>query len=531
MKSDVVANYNPIFKLNIMRYLKLISLLVFALLLASCKSNFLNVKDPNNTTVKQFWKNASDAQKGLNAVYGGLRLDGAFGRWIPSIENIRSDLAVARSPWNVLDNLNDFSYSASSAGAVPFTWRNVYHAIYEANQEINHVPNIKMNKQKKAKIMAQAKFVRALLYFQLLKIYKNIPLITKPVKTSDVSQPQASPDSVYNFITDQFKQAQKVLPQTWPNDKGRATWGAATAFLGKIYLFRKKYSDAANEFKKIINSGLYHLVKNYSWNFGTKHEHNKESIFEVNFTNTGGGSVLRPGDQGEAVNLTPNASWKNTQLRTMEFAPDGYGWADIRPSHALLNDFKKEKTVNGNLDPRLFATIIFNNPKVDVYGNSYAQVYGKNSHKIYWAKYEFNHRNISSQPKGSDVNDRIMRYADVLLMYAEAENDLGHQAIAAKYIHKIRARANLPNREAEFATDTQKQVMQQIVHQRELEFAGEGKRYDDIRRWGWLKSSKKLNYLKNRVAGFKGFVPYKTILPIPIEEINTNPAIKQNPGY
>jgi hypothetical protein len=512
-----------------MRYLKLTILLVMTLALASCGKDFLTTPNPNKVNADSYWKNETQAGKGLIATYAGLRLDGVFGRWIPTVTNVRSDLAISDSPWNILRNLSTFNY-IPSGGENEFIWRNTYHAIYVANQDITEVPHIKMDEHKKKLILAQAKFIRALLYFELLKIFHNIPLITKPQTTKDISQPQAPPDSVRNFIINQFKSVQPVLPKTW-KQKGRATWGAATAFLGKVYLYNHNYKAADTEFRKVIKSGLYHLVKNYAWNFDDVHEHNSESIFEINFSYNGGNTVLRPGDANETVNLTPQKGWKNTQLRTMEFSPQGFGWADIQAAPILLKDFKKEKTVKDKLDPRVFATLVFNNPKVDVYGNTYAQVYGKNSHAVYWAKYEFNNKNISSQPKGSDVNNRIMRYADVLLMYAETRNHLGDQATAAKMLHKIRARAHLPNREAKFASDTKKQVFKQIVHQRILELAGEGKRFDDLRRWGWLTNPQKLKHLAKRNSDFKGFKPSRIWMPIPQGEINTNPAIKQNPGY
>jgi len=512
-----------------MRYLKLGALLLVVLLL-SCKGNDLNPTNPNATTVNNFWKDAGDAKKALNTVYGATSLDGVFGRWIPCVQNIRDDLTRSDSPWGVLQGLSDFSYSRNTA-AVSFVWRNVYHGIYRANQVIANVPDIDMDGQQKKMIMAQARFLRAVMYFQLVKIFKNIPLIKKPVKVSDIRQSQAKPQKVYDFIISELKSAQGVLPDSYSSDKGRATWGAATGFLGKAYLFDKKYSKADAEFKKIIDSHNYSLVNNYAWNFDTKHEHNNESIYEINYSNTGGGAVLRPGDQGEAVNLTPTAEWKNTQLRPMTFAAEGYGWADVYPSKALYNDYMSEKTKNGNLDPRMFTTLIFNNPKVDVYGKSYAQVYGQNSNDIYWAKYQFNNQNLSGEPEGSDVNNRVMRYADVLLMYAETRNELGDQATAAKYIQMVRDRANMPDHEAQFAAMTKDQLKMQISHERVVELAGEGHRFDDLRRWGWLNDQQKLNMLKNRNPDFNGFVKSRAIMPIPQNEIETNPAIDQNPGY
>ncbi len=124
-----------------------------------------------------------------------------------------------------------------------------------------------------------------------------------------------------------------------------------------------------------------------------------------------------------------------------------------------------------------------------------------------------------------------MRYADVLLMYAETRNELGDQATAARYIQMVRNRARLPNREAEFAAMSQAQLREVIARERFLELAGEGKRFDDLRRWGWLSNPAKLAELRACDPEFNGYAPGREWLPIPQAEMDANPLLQQNPSY
>jgi len=517
-----------------MRYLKIVSFfLASTLLLGACDSNMLDIQNPNQATVETFWSTEQDAVRGINATYGALRLDGMYSRWIHNAQDFRGDLVVADSPWGELESLDDFSYGPTSF-TPGIVWDHSYIGIFRANQVIANVPDIDMDEQLRQRIVAEAKFIRGHNYFKLLKLFRNVPLILDPVEPEEIEQPLAEPNAVRDQIIQDLTDAQSVLPESYSEETGRATWGAATAYLGKVYLFNEQWENADVEFEKIVDraesTGLYSLVPDPRWNGDVQHEHNSESIFEVNFTNQGGGNTVRVG----MTDFTPSPEWANTQLRSRTWSAEGYGWADAEPSQSLFNEIDSEKTVDGNDDPRLHATMFYDRPGMTIYGDDFQEQYqgqidaGENP--IYWRKYQLDRP--GGEPRGNALNIRPMRYADVLLMYAETRNELGDQATAAQYIQRVRDRSDMPDRESEFAALSQSAMRERIAHERIVELAGEGKRFDDIRRWGWLDDQQKLNELQQRDPGFEGYVDGREYFPIPQDEIDTNPAINENnPGY
>lgn len=496
----------------------------FVLLFAGCDDNLLDIENPNQQTSGNFWSTGEQALQGVNAAYEPLTYDGMYNRMLHAAQDIRSDEAVAPSPFPPYINANQFASQASGDDMVDLTWNQQFQGVFFSNQVITNVPEIDMDEDLKSRIMGEAKFLRSHYYFKLVKLFRNVPLYTEEVSDpGNVERPQADPDSVWAQIIQDLEDAQGALPETYDTDVGRATWGAATAYLGKAHLFNENWEQADAEFEKIIDSGLYELVDNPRWNGDLQHENNAESIWEIQFTTDVGGSDVGWGG-------VPAPNWGERQTRSITFAPEGYGWADVEPSRALFESFQQEQTVNGNEDPRLEATMYYNKPGMTVYGDSYQDVYGPNSDRIFWKKYQTD-MGAGEPTTGNGLNIRAMRYADVLLMYAETRNELGDQATAAEYIQMVRDRANLPDRESEFAGLSQEEMRDRIAHERKLELAGEGKRFDDIRRWGWLDDQEKMQQLIENDPGFEGYVDGREYLPIPQSELDTNPAAEQNPGY
>jgi hypothetical protein len=222
------------------------------------------------------------------------------------------------------------------------------------------------------------------------------------------------------------------------------------------------------------------------------------------------------------------------QWRSITFSPLGYGFSDVLPAQSLYDDFTQEQTVGGQDDPRLGATMFYNEPGETVYGDDFQQVYSDQisagANPIYWRKYQSD-TGGGEPASGSGLNIRAMRYADVLLMYAETRNELGDQTTAAEYIQDVRDRANLPDRESEFAALSQEEMRDRIAIERKLELAGEGKRFDDIRRWGWLEDPEKMDLLIENDPAFESYQDGREYLPIPQSELDTNPAAEQTCGY
>ncbi len=512
--------------LSTMRTLRIVGFtFALAFLLTSCSDNLLDIENPNQQTSETFWSNGDQALQGVNAAYEPLTYDGMYNRMLHAAQDIRSDEAVAPSPFPPYINADNFSLPAEDGFVVALPWNHGYQGVFYSNQVISRVPDIDMDEDLKSRIIGEAKFLRSHYYFKLVKLYRNVPLITEEVSDpNNVERPQADPDSVWAQIIRDLEDAQEALPESYETDVGRATWGAATAYLGKAHLFNENWQQADTEFKKIIDSGLYQLVDNPRWNGDLQHENNAESIWEIQFTTEVGGNVVGWGG-------VPAPDWGERQTRSITFAPEGYGWADVEPSSGLFQEFQQEQSVSGEDDPRLDATMFYNHPGETVYGDDFQEVYGENSDRIFWRKYETDLPGTSEGTTGNGLNIRAMRYADVLLMYAETRNELGDQATAAQYIQMVRDRANLPDRESEFASLSQEQMRDRIAHERMVELAGEGKRFDDIRRWGWFDDEEKMQQLIENDPGFEGYVDGREYLPIPQNELDTNPAAEQNPGY
>ncbi len=513
----------PTRKVNILR---LILAVVLGVGLPSCGNEFLELENPNQQTEDTFWQNEQDAIKGTNAAYASLLLDGLYMRFGPALLDFRGDDMAGDSPWDALGNIGKFSIGTNSLGPEIY-WLACYQGVFRSNQVIENVGDIDMDEALAARLIGEAHFLRGLYYYHLVKAFRNVPLVLSTPNSSDDFYPsQATPEAVWQQIIDDMKAAQAVLPDNYTDaNVGRATKGAATAYLGKAYLFNQRWDEAAVEFKKLIDSGLYGLMNDYRDNFTERNENNRESIFEVQFSREVGGTELPWGG-------APQPGWGQTSARAITYGPENFGFSDCLPTRWIFDEFMIEKTVDGEEDPRLRASIFYNYPGATLYGVSFQQAYGPNSDKIFPRKYQNDDTGIPNEfDWRSGINERIMRYADVLMMYAECQNELGNTALCAEYVQQVRDRSNLPNRQAEFAAMSQEEMREQLSHERALEFCFEGHRFDDLRRWGWLSDPVKLNILKQRDPGFNGYIPGREYLPIPQIDMDTNPNLVQNPGY
>ena len=510
-----------------MKNIKLILLTAAILSGTACSKDFLELSNPNVQTSGSFWKTEADAAAGVNAIYQSLYYDGTFLRFAQCALDFRGDDAWSPSPWDVLSNTGSFKLFNNTI-MQEWLWVAFYGGVTRANLAIANIDNIPFETAGlKDRLKGEALFLRGLHYYYLVTFFNNVPLILKPYESSDDYFPsQATPAEVWEQIYADFNEAARLLPVSYNDpDKGRATKGAALAFLGKSFLFNQKFADASAKFKEVIDLGVYNLMPNYGDNFTEQFENNQESIFEIQFSREVGGTVLGWVD-------APYSDWAKTTARAITYAPAPFGWNDAAPTPWIFQKFLEEKTVDGQDDPRLQATIYYNYPGCTLYGQSFQNVYATELGKLGVKKYG---NGDSGRPDEKDwrsgINERLMRYSDVLLMYAECQNELGNPAVCAEYIQKVRTRANLPNRQAEFAGLTKEQLRDRIADERLLEFVFEGHRFDDIRRWGWLQNPTKLAELQAHDAEFNSYVPGREYFSIPQLEIETNPNLRQNPGY
>ncbi|MEZ4917852.1 MAG: RagB/SusD family nutrient uptake outer membrane protein [Saprospiraceae bacterium] len=518
-------------KRNILFKITFSTLLVFTL--AGCvKEDDLIQVDPNVATEASFWKTPEDAVNGLNAVYGKLCVDGTYMRSTPLLLDLKGDDCRSHSPWSAMANVGKFNTGIADPAIYGWAYETYYQGIYRANQVLANVPNIEMDQAVKDRIMGQAYFLRGLYLFHAVNMFKSVPV---PLNYTDLYHPQRTEAEGWAQVIQDFKDAADRLPVSYngltgPDEgmtAGRATKGAALAYLGKSYLFTKDFTNAEITFKSVIDLNVYSLVPDYRDNFTASNENNSESVFEVQFSREAGGVDL-------SWCCVPIAGWGRTSARAITYAPRGFGWTDVQPTWALFNEFMEEKTINDEVDPRLNATILYDGPGVMLYGNLFSEYYANNAadlNDLFCRKYQNDETNIDEFDWRSGINERIMRYADVLLMYAECLNENDKTGMAYDYIQMVRDRVNLPNLQTVKPNMNQDEMREQIAHERYLELALEGHRFDDIRRWGWLKDPVKLDWLKSRDAEYETYVVGREFFPIPQTEVDNNPGTQQNDGY
>lgn len=512
---------------------KIFSYILLGLLFTGC-SKELDIDNPNSKTIVFYWKTADDAQLGVNAIYNSLIQDGTYMRMFPALTDSRGDDFTGDSPWGDLVQVGNFSIPSNS-GPVQWVWATHYQLVWRANQVLVNVPDITMDEELKKRILGQAHFLRGLAFFNLANTYKAVPVpLELPVDKSKYYPATATDDVLWGQIFADFKAAKDMLPADYSGVSGpdvgqigRATKGAATGMLGKAYLYKKKWTEAAAEFNELINGaqkGKYTLMPTYRDNFKEVNENNAESLFEVQFgqPDAVGGTVMNYGGE-------PNANWKQVSSTGRTYAMDGYGYSDFLPTRWAYNEFKLEKTKDGKSDPRLLATIASyeaDDNSITAYGNPWPHA----QTAIYPRKYTHDGLNWAGNDdqENSGINYRVLRYADVLLMYAEALNELGSTAEAYPYIQQVRNRANLPDLSVTKPGMSQSQMRDQLGHERALEFSVESIRINDIIRWGWLYDATKLAELKAHDPDFNTWRAGKEYLPIPLSELNLNPNLQRN---
>lgn len=495
----------------------------FGAALAGCTD--LNLTNPNQPDSENFWTSETAAMAGLNATYNGLLHNGTYGRWLVFAYDLRADDGMILSPWTDLSNFAKFTFVDYNFEVNREIWIHHYQAIFRANQVIANVPGIEMDAELRDRIVGEAKFIRALLYYNLVSLYGNVPLITAPPLPSD--RPAAvPPEETWAQIEQDLEDAAAVLPESYTgSDIGRATSGAATALLAKAHLQQREWAEAATAFQDVIESGEYSLMpgpEGYAANFTAVDENNQESVFEVQF---GDRSLLASGVRG--LNISRMVG------------PCGPSFCDGRPTEWYYQQFLASRTTTDEVDPRLDATLYYPGGP-DVYNIPYDTRYPASS-TIFFKKYGEYYLGLEDQDWDAAINFRVIRYSDVLLGRAEAVNEAGSAPTQEVYdlVDEVRARVNLPP----LATGLTKEEMREaILHERLLEFGLEGQRWNDLTRHDLLDdvvpadagtaACTPMPTLAGCDAEFSFFVDDKSeLLPIPQTERDLNPNVPQNPCW
>jgi len=516
----------------------------------ACEKNLLDQVNPNAPLTEQSWKSSDDAVKASVANYAGLHGLGMYRRWLHFALDLRDDTGFSQSPWGELAAFTRFEQINYDFEVSRDIWRDHYRTIFRSNQILANVPGIQMDATLQKRILAEARFLRALSYFNLVSLYGNVPLVLQYSTDLNQTSPQGTEATVWTQIYSDLQAAQADLPVSYEgNNVGRATKGAATTLLGKAYMQNRRWADAQAQFAQVIapSSGYELETVPYTSNFRHTTENNRESIFEVQFSDANRGG----NDGAEGPNSTSSQGGQRSQFWGLPGA--GFNDGEVRPW--VVREFLLEPTANGQRDPRLAATVFYNRRDLTQFPTSLpidadTLAYGvgflqrnspenntpealataiRNRARVYHRKYATDYFR-TFEDFDSPINHRVMRFADVLLLQAEALNEQGQTAAAVPLINRVRTRAGLAPLPAS-ASASREAMHMQIMHERITELTGEGVRWFDLQRWGLLNNQTEVDRLEARDPDFSTFVVGRSrLLPIPQTDVDLN-RLTQNPNY
>jgi len=509
-----------------MKYLnsKILMIGLLIVIFSSCSKSFLEVKPVGRLTGDDYLKTNEQVKSALIGVYATIQYNYSNGAWssVFFMKNLPGDDCLCGSSEGdqpEYQRLDDFTFTADNK-KIESIWSNFYKTISQCNTIINQAVT---DTPEEKGMVAEAKALRAMTYFDLVTIFGGVPLMTvNPADPSQYNQPRASADDVYAQVFKDFTEAIPDLPtksQYSAADKFRMSKGAAQAFLGKAYVYHKDYDKAATQLDAVINSGEYSLEPDFAKVWTKESEFGQESLFEVSYTSVesydwgtfpwGGGNQSNIECQLQG----PRDAIFDVSNSTLNVVN---GWGFNNPSAKIGHAFEA-----ANDTVREAATLISAADFEATGGAIKAPTFHD-----YEGYMRLKYVTRASESSTSGVRElnyttnwRLMRYADVLLLAAEAHHFNGDDTQALVYLNQVRTRAKM----APIAAGAD--VFDAIVHERELELAFEGSRFWDLVRWDMAKDT----------LSSIGFVAGKhEHFPIPQNEIIANDAISQsdqNPGY
>lgn len=470
-----------------MKITNYIKILLACIILTACE-NDLDTAPEDRFTVENFYKNASDIEAAVNAAYGGLQKNGLYGFNYHILMETRSDNTFEEEPSNSggFGDVDLFNRVTTNS-VFRKTWVDSYVTIQAANIVLNRIDAIPdMESTLKETRKGEMKFIRALVYYNLVNLYGGVPLVLQETTnpTDYFGQGRASVQEIFDQLIKDLEEASNALPES--NDIGRANKTASLLLLGKAHLTLGNPEEAETALRAIDE---YPFINTYADLFGIENENNAASIFEVQFQS--GINVDEEGSLFAArFNSQKNPGSKGNNIITQD----------------LLNSFeagdlRKNEIVQDPLDPTVYIS----------------------------TKYIDDNRAIVDD---GDNNVIVFRYADVLLSLAEALNSIGFVADgeAFELINRIRTRAGLPNLTSATITN-QEAFSEALLEERRHEFFYENHRWFDLKRLG-----NPVQVMNDHFAGFVGLDitidQNDLLLPIPLDQLNSDPgSMEQNPGY
>lgn len=482
-------------------YLFIISALII-LIAGSCNKDWLDVPPEGQITPEGYYSTPQRAEEIVNAIYNNmLQWDEHTFSWI-GMTSITSDNADKGSSdgdtGTDKDKMQNFTYSPTDL-SINEVWVANYRGISRANTAFDVLSDVALEDEFKNRLIGEARFLRAYFYFNLVRCYGGVPLIDKvidPTNQGELSKlnVRATADEIYDLIIEDLNYAKDNLysvNEYESRDLGRATSGAATGLLAKVYMYRGDWQMVLNLTNDAINSNDYQLVEDYATIWREIGENSEESLFEVQ----GVGGPVNLGIQGYMV----------TQAVRGQF-----GWGFNTPSESLDNayedgDPRREATIIYPSDTMWDGTVIIDNPDNPRYNE-----------KAYVSRTQ---ETFNGQDWESNKNLRILRYAEILLLNAEAANELGDVNKARESLNMVRNRVGMP----EVTVSDQGLLRNAIWHERRIELAMEHDRFFDVIRQGRGVT----------LFGPLGFTAGKNeVFPVPQTQIDiSGGTLLQNPGY
>jgi hypothetical protein len=525
---------------HIYRYSMLAALLV-AVTIIACEKQ-LNKTNPSYPTLDTYFRNADELLKGANAIYSSFHSGQLVAREWFFVHDLRGDDVDAGGSQLELPRGQMLTGNTSPDNSVMFDmWRGLYTVIHRANTVIFYSSRVTDNTTLRDRVVAEAKFFRGWAYFELVSLWGPVPVYLEPITLANQFQARQSEEIVYNQVIKDLEEAAAVLPPTYDAaDRGRVTWGAAKAMLGRVNMQKGDYAKAKTALLEIVNRSIYSLTPKYLDNFIEETEFNTESIWEAVFFETSPNQFNWGGSNGPTGD-DPSAPQGTT--RNQEISP--IAWRNLIPSGKFLEEFEVPVNTPGltKEDPRLGFTVYrpgdtFNNGTQTITRenqNGNASMVRGQEVKASWRKYTLIYKHGIQDRAGGGINHRIIRYAEVLLMLAECENETTADGGNTKlYLNMVRARpdVNMPQYGAT-SLPSKDDRTKAIMHEKRVEMGGEQVRNRDILRW------RKKGYIPALAPEpFTYFNPNRDVLlPIPQQEIDNNPDLgskgisKQNPNY
>lgn len=479
------------------------------LITTNCTDDYLDKAPLDSINTSNYPSNAEELETIVNGAYQPLQ-------W-PKLYNMRmwtSDIMAGNSIVGAgggsdgieTQNMANFVTAPDNAGVLDL-WRGPWPGILMANIVLQEAPKLDIDESIQNRSMGEAYFLRAHYYFILVRYFGDIPLVTEPSNAeSELLPARTSKDVVYEQIISDLENAANLLPakSTYSDqDLGRACKGAALGILAKVHLTLGNWSNVVDYATQIENLG-YALNINYADNFNPATENSIESLFEVQYHSDGGYNFWSNENQ---------ASWTSPFMgpRGSGFVAGSYGWN--QPTPEFMESYEEG-------DVRREATTLYDGcPDFD--GNVYDPAYSLTGYNVRKFLVPLS---VTSSYDNSPLNFPVLRYADVLLMKAEALNELGRTAEAEVPFNRVRNRAELDDIPSGLDKDAFRKA---VIHERRMELAFEGQRWFDLIRvnsgqYGidFLHSIGKTNASEKHL-----------LFPVPQIELDRNPNLTQNPGY